>query len=573
MSKLNSVNPCMTALTLCPGNVLYMSPEALDEAKTYTAKLDVFSFGVIAIQILTRQFPNPTDRFRLVYSSEFNEEIRRVVPETKRRDVHIKLILDTHSLKPLALQCLKKKESERPSALQLSETLSELKHSWESMHLTQSSSDIQQLQQQIQGQTEAKTREVQEHHAQITVLETMVEDKNRNLQANQHTIEMKKRELQQAQTQLRASEQLVSEFQQSVEQKDKTITDLQHTISAYERNFPQLEHQNAACRHQPQQQPVTTPHTTVAAAQRDSCEKTWKEGKNAPEKLRRGAAVVHGNTAYFTLCDSYKIYGYQNIRDQEHWYQLPENTNQNFGLAVVDGFLTSVGGGCFMLKVYTTALLSLTGEGDKKWWSVIFPPMITPRASASCVTTDQALVVAGGTTLHACSVATVEVMNINTKMWTIVSPLPQRQSAMSSIVCGETLYLAGGYTDIVFKPMKSVFACPLPALLNPSNSRGSRIRRTLHQSAWREISSLPVRGSTLASFNGDLLAIGGRDHDSWNPTADVYRYDSCTDTWNVISQMKINRSWCLGVTIPEDQLVVVGGYTQGIDATNSVEIF
>ena len=66
MSKLASVNPRMTALTLCPGNVLYMSPEALDEAKTYTAKLDVFSFGVIMIQILTRQFPNPTDRFKFV---------------------------------------------------------------------------------------------------------------------------------------------------------------------------------------------------------------------------------------------------------------------------------------------------------------------------------------------------------------------------------------------------------------------------------------------------------------------------------------------------------------------------
>ena len=57
MSKLATVNPRMTALTLCPGNVLYMSPEALDEAKSYTAKLDVFSFGVIVIQILTRQSP------------------------------------------------------------------------------------------------------------------------------------------------------------------------------------------------------------------------------------------------------------------------------------------------------------------------------------------------------------------------------------------------------------------------------------------------------------------------------------------------------------------------------------
>lgn len=37
MSKLASVNPRMTALTMCPGNTLYMLPEALDEAKSYTA--------------------------------------------------------------------------------------------------------------------------------------------------------------------------------------------------------------------------------------------------------------------------------------------------------------------------------------------------------------------------------------------------------------------------------------------------------------------------------------------------------------------------------------------------------
>ena len=144
MFKLATGNPRMTALTLCPGNLLYMSPEALDEAKSYTAKLDIFSFGVIVIQILTRQFPNPTDRFRTVQASQNDEdeddeedEVRRLVPETERRQAHLQLIPDTHSLKQLALQCLKKKERSRPSALQLSERLSELKQApqyTESMH-------------------------------------------------------------------------------------------------------------------------------------------------------------------------------------------------------------------------------------------------------------------------------------------------------------------------------------------------------------------------------------------------------------------------------------------------------
>ena len=139
MSKLATGNPRMTALTLCPGNLLYLSPEALDEAKSYTAKLDIFSFGIIVIQILTRQFPSPTDRFHTVHDPRYDKEVRLVVPETERRQAHLQLIPDIHSLKPLALQCLKK-EMLRPSAFQLSGRLSELKQApryTESMHQEQ----------------------------------------------------------------------------------------------------------------------------------------------------------------------------------------------------------------------------------------------------------------------------------------------------------------------------------------------------------------------------------------------------------------------------------------------------
>ena len=95
---------------------------------------------------------------------------------------------------------------------QLSERLSELKQSsqyTESMHQTQSGSDIQQLQQQLRGQrilTEAKTREVQEHQTRITELQSVVEDKDRQLQAknrllqeNQALIQAKDRQLQECQ--------------------------------------------------------------------------------------------------------------------------------------------------------------------------------------------------------------------------------------------------------------------------------------------------------------------------------------------------------------------------------------
>ena len=519
---------------------------------------------------------------------------------------HLKLIPDTHSLKPLALQCLKK-ENERPSALQLSERLSELKQSsqyTESVHQTQSSSDIEQLQQQLRGQrilTEAKTREVQEHQTRHTELHSMlqanqaviqardrqlqvkdrllqenqavIQAKDRQLQQCQHTIasrehaiEMKERELQQTQGQLRASEQLVSEFQQSLQQKDKTITDLQQTILARERKIQQ---RNTASRDQPRQKSVTRSQRMMAAAKKDISKMIWRKGKDAPEKMTRGATVVHGNTAYFRPANSDKVYSYQNILGKEQWSQLPVNPNKAFGLAVIDGLLTSVGGAN---NDYINTLLSLTGEGMRRQWSEIFPPMPTPRDTVACITTEQSLVVAGGEGRGGL-LDTVEVMNINTKQWTTVCPLTQKESLFSATVCGDTLYLAGGWfkSSIIFS--KSVFACSLTDLLTSSNSLGSKMRRTFSQShnVWKEISSLPVEVSTLASFNGQLLAIGGKD-DSLNYTTNVYRYDSHTNSWNVISQMKNKRSYCLAVTLHEDHLIVVGGCTQGINKTDSVEI-
>ena len=568
MSKLATGNPRMTALTLCPGNLLYMSPEALDEVKSYTAKLDIFSFGVIVIQILTRQFPNPTDRFRTVHVPQLSgKEVREIVPETERRQAHLQLIPDTHSLKPLALQCLKK-EMQRPSALQLSERLSELKQApqyTESMHQAQNSSEIQQLEQQLRDQrilTEAKTREASEHQARSTQLQRMVEAKDRQLQENQqtiatkqHAIETKERQLQQTQQQLQDSQKLVEQFQQSLQHKDKTISHHER-----EREIQQLKQQDIASSIQPQQLPVTAEKTqtatAVSVAQKDISKMTWREGKKAPERMQRGVAVVDGNTAYFRLNGSSRVYSYQNILGNEQWSRLPENPNETFSLAVIEGFLTSVGGRSS--RGPTNTLLSLTGEGERKQWSEVFTPMPTPRSLTACITTEKALVVVGGSAGG--DLATVEVMDLNTKQWTTVCPLPLKLSSLSGIVCGNSLYLAGGYAGLSVS--KSVFTCFLPDLWQPETLTRSNV--------WTEISSLPVTASTLASFDGHLLAIGG-DDDSRNPTTDVYRYDSHIHSWHVISKMKNKRLRCFAVTLSEDRLIVVGGRTRRGD-TDSVEI-
>ena len=566
MSKLATVNLRMT-MTLCPGNQQYMSPEALDEAKSYTAKLDIFSFGVIVIQILTRLFPNPTERFCTVHVPQLDDEVRRVVPETERRQAHLQLIPDTHSLKPLVLQCLKK-ETQRPSAIQLSEKLSELKQApqyTESMHQAHNSSEIQQLEDKFRSQIEAKTKESSEHQAHSTQLQKLVETKDRQLEENHLAIETKERQLQQTLERLQTSRQLVARFQQTLQHKEKTISDLQQTISHYEREIRRLKQQDIASSIQPPQLPLTAEKvqttTAVSVAQKDINKMTWRKGWRAPEAMKRGAAVVHENTAYFRPANSDGVYAYQNILGNEQWSMLPNNPNDSFSLAVIDGLVTSVGGRNSH-SVVTNTLFSLTGEGERKQWSEVFPPMPTPRRLTACITTVQAIVVAGGYADD--ELAIVEVMDINTKQWTTVRPLPQKQCSLSGAVCGDSLYLTGGLGS------KSVFTCSFPDLWQPQ-TLGSRIQRRLPKlNVWKEISSLPVTRFTLASFSGHLLAIGG-ENDTRNPTSDVYRYDCHTDSWHVISQMKNKRSRCLAATLPEDRLVVVGGWTQGY-ITDSVEI-
>ena len=129
MSKLTGIQVRPTAK--CPGNPVYMPPEALTDPPQYTEKLDIFSFGVLVVQIITREFPNPKDRYtteQVPPSEQFPDgQIHRRLSEEARRLNHLRLIEGTHPLKPIALQCLSDKQEIRDTAKELSSKLFDLK--------------------------------------------------------------------------------------------------------------------------------------------------------------------------------------------------------------------------------------------------------------------------------------------------------------------------------------------------------------------------------------------------------------------------------------------------------------
>ena len=128
MSKLVDARSLRRTLTHCPGTEVYMPPEALKDPPTYTKKIDCFSFGPLAIQIMTRQYPNPGPRTRQVDDPQSpTGTAERPVLEEERRRAHISLIDRNHALLPIIMECLKYNHSHRPTSAQLCTRISQLK--------------------------------------------------------------------------------------------------------------------------------------------------------------------------------------------------------------------------------------------------------------------------------------------------------------------------------------------------------------------------------------------------------------------------------------------------------------
>ena len=120
---------------------------------------------------------------------------------------------------------------------------------------------------------------------------------------------------------------------------------------------------------------------------------------------------------------------------------------------------------------------------------------------------------------------------------------------------------------------RSVYTCSLSELLQPcvSNSLPAKYERIPKASVWRRIADSPADGCTCESFHGQLLAVGGRDDDMFVSFTEVYMYDSATDSWKFISNMTIGRHSCFTAVLPDNQLMVVGGFDDDDELTDTVE--
>ena len=293
MVKLFNVN-CnnMTHLTMCPGTLAYMSPQALDDTPFYTEKLDCFSFGVLDIQIVTCEFPNPGPRTQKIQDPHFPMgRVQVLVPEIERRKSHIDQINPVHPFLPIVTDCLSYNEEDRPCARELCHRLGRLKED------TQYSESVQQAQEKdtqatpcitVDREMQTKEKLQQQLHERTCQHETQIQMKDETIAAQQEEIQQLRQKLEQVQ----------------MEQKHQQTQGNVYPLNALERS-PPVKEQLAACEQvqrdrvnveeisfAPQQEILTTRDECLqlsTAAQKRKLNLKLKLCKAAPCTMRAGS--------------------------------------------------------------------------------------------------------------------------------------------------------------------------------------------------------------------------------------------------------------------------------------------
>ena len=656
MSKLLDANRRMTPLTMCPGNSVYMPPEALREPPVYSKKIDCFSFGVLQIQIMTRQFPDPGPAMRVVEDSRSPTGTTNMpVLDSERRKSHIDIIDPTHTLLPTALDCLSYSEKDRPSAEDLCRKLAavkeapryqlqilrrELQDSQRRTHTLQRELQTkdQQLQNSqrrthtIQRELQTKDQQLQDSRRRTHTLQqelqdsqrcthTLQQDSQRQIQQlthqveeKQHTIDNKETLLLELNQLLQSNEQIMAVFQRSLLQHEQTNKQLQDTVGQLRRDLQQaMEEKQAGERRlredsqqlpimpqvgarpretitppraklqQPQEkqhaagngqlqrmkQPGPLPQKTVMQ-QKAIKDMRWQQEPKAPQEMCRGSAAVDANIAYFSGRGLTTVHSYNS--DAREWHRLPDAPHTQSTLVVVHHILTIVGGE--ISDRATNSLLSLMGDGRGKKWLPRLPAMPTKRYYTAAVCSDRSLIVAGGRD-GSIRLATVEVLDTDTRQWSIASSLTHPLTSATISICGERLYMLGGFDQTGF-PTRSVLSCSIPKLYQSCQTQplARKLRKAPANKStiWRQVADAPHYVSSCVTLCGQLVAMGGYKA---GYTSAISVYNETTDSWGAMGNMPTARSEAL-VAILNGKMMVVGGWVGGkvgwLTATDVVEM-
>lgn len=545
-------------LNKCPGTMVYMPPEALRDKPEYSSMLDTFSFGVLMIQILTRQFPNPGPATR------YMPGVGKVpVQEAARRRGDISKVNPKHPVLQLALYCINDDEERRPLIFELCDRFSEFKDLSEYKESQRNSPSAPTAKPQ-RGGFDDRDRQVEELTDQLQQLQKFIDNQEGELMQLRFKLEKREHEL-----------ELVQEREPI---RPATTNPMPNVSSSRGAAFPPSYQETTA----------PSPHSSLDSFSRSSLptppsslpsmptappldvpdlnlsdkKMRWYPCTRTPVPMYGGSAVIFHKRAYINGQGQNVVYEYN--PDRNMWSPLPPTPTASFTLVVADSMLTTVGG--YTPQNFASNLYSLMEDRGAKVWMQTFPSMKEARVSPGAAATSTHLVVAGGEVQaprNRFLANTVELFDMRTRQWNMAAKLPKPVKRVSMTVCDDQFFVLGGVTNNN-QPLTEVYYCPVPSLASSAHQSDlSRALRGANDSATWRVAGTPLVYSFCATVGSHVLAIGGWDNKAsnaiytMNPKAPVG-----VNPWSYVGQLAVPRFDSMATVLPGDRLLVVGGRGQ-----------
>ena len=538
-------------LTACPGNRVYMPPEALFDPPVYSEKLDCFSMGVIAVQIATLNYPDPGPFARLVEDSMSSaRRLQEIVPEVERRESDIKLVQSDHPLLQMVLNCLRDKDEERPSAQELCEELvarkgvyeEEKKSNENAGEVKETSADgivrdslIQSLLQELEEKTQ--------------LLKALQKDCNIVGVSEVHTFASEAGLALETSGSLPVGEEGASNDKASVQ----ITSNMQGTPDVSTREGAVTE--NAPAHGEGEVSDEIGRKINITG---------WVD-EPAPYSLSTydGMAVFDttNSRAYFLRRFDLYLYQYKGICEAGVWSQLINVNYQYCGLALVNKMLTTICGRSGL--VYSRILYTLTGTSKSDMtWNECFERIPTGRESPACVSTSTHLIVLGGVGSVFHYSHRVDVLDLRSNQWLQATSIPDLRIPQV-VIGGDILYLSSyAYSEL--------YACRIEDLL--ASITETDAKKKLPTSLWKRLQNNPTySGSSIVAFRGGLLAVGGEGEDK-KVTKEVHFYRKDTNWWEEIGELPTSRKFVLSGVLPGNRIMCVGGQSDTGSNVTTVNI-
>ena len=571
------------SLTVCPGNVIYMPPEALDEPPIYTKSLDIFSFGVLLIQINSCCFPSPTNRFTTVdiISPVSHQAVsaKISIPEIERRQHHIQLMDSTNPLLPVVKKCLKDSGSERPLASELCDQFEVIKSSpgyltsRETITMEEVRKDsiisqnIYELDDEIPGTDQHYIAKIKQLEEANETLREKVEDIEQELSSNYQLLNIRARELQKVSRMLSEKEEELSKPTPTPDLS--LIGELDTLRTLCQEGKRQVRHlngivedlsrENVRLRDQIQLQDNTIADLQSIVDDREDYISSTKahllaemeDNRKLRAQLdRRGTLKSEDSMEHVSLDTWIKKGDPKKVKEMEGALKKKETEVKDLKkfIAIKDAHITSL-----------QEVLQATEEKLLKYRSGVKPP-IKPRATSASPKVER-------------------------KAQRQLSEGAERYSSVSNLKMSESM------PEPVMRPRSprhdlirveweaGVNApCPIQAgsaavhdkkvYLRPAN-RGEIFEYNIEKKVWKQLERCPSSACTLVTIGNILTTVGGMN------TRKLWSYVTTGKdggNWTEIyPQMRVER-YNAAVACSKETLVVAGGFLKGWSCISDVEV-